>query len=697
MRLVLLSLLLLSIILSACTPPPEEPVKEDNLDVFLSEGDSVVAEVNGHMVSIVLDPNQELDTSGVIVTLVNLRTVYLIETADPNGRYLPSVQVVERSDEENEEVEMPQVQADEGWSIHLTGSAKLRMLQEEFLGRFTVGELNETLEASVPGRGINMLVQIPQFIEGIQEFDVYRTPGTMTFLILGQEVEGGSGGLLSTTQSADPKLAAVSMKVDTLRNVDPIYILQKAQTLVDGVYVAQVDPTPDPDVTAEETPVLECADDEVLNFREENGETIAECQKVAWLDITPVPTATSLTTPTSEAATPTDEPPPTEPPPTEPPPTEPPPAEPTATSSTPSEETPPPTPSEEAPPPTPTPIPFEYSDSFPEVDPAILGDCPAHVHNWYAVAGPDDQMYRTWHPITVSIDPSIPDGPTCSFAHEHGDPLIPDAPQPYFGYVAYQARNLDLIKEHQAYKVFSHKKGQLTGWDTPESVRTNPDFDMQIWVHMGTFSEARLTEQFHGVGFWSRDAGGRDTEVYYFADTGKLTDKCGHQGVAGATRAVASECDYGNELWDFGGNVGNAWSTAVQITVLNPMNFMRGNPNFLQSLELINTSEVICGVNFFECAYKLPFGAPGSLWLGNMRMVQNIDLQWSNGAGTEYLCTDVYGDPVSVALCAGDTRGHIQQRVASINFYGGKSGTWDRTSTGLGDLIRLPLGAPGGN
>jgi hypothetical protein len=254
-----------------------------------------------------------------------------------------------------------------------------------------------------------------------------------------------------------------------------------------------------------------------------------------------------------------------------------------------------------------------------------------------------------------------------------------------------------LIKEHEGYKVFTHKHGQLTGWDTVETVNVNPNIDMQFWFHQGSWSWARLTERYRGVGFWALDAGGRETEVYYFADTGELTDKCGSQNTSGPKRAVASECDYGNEIWDFRGDIAGVWNTPVRVAVLNPMNFIRGNPNILQSVELISTSDEICGVNFFSCEYKLPFGHENSVWLGNMRMLHDSDLQWSNAGGSETICTDVYGRRAADGFCTSQTRGYILQQVATINFFGRNDGVWDRSYNGIGDALNLPLGAPGGN
>jgi hypothetical protein len=665
MRKILGGFLLISLLSTACTPWFGKQVEiiedRDNLDVYVSENEPIIATVVGRDISIVLDPNQELDTSEVVVTLVNLGASYLIETADPQGRYLPSVQLVPRSDEPLQQVTMPQIQVSAGWTLRFVNDIRLQPLREIFHGTIAIDRLETFLSRKVYGRGVNIILQVPDSIDDFQEVNVYSTPGTMTFLLIGRNDEGGSGSsLLSTVQVSDIKLVAVSMMAESLEEFDPNFIIEKAQSMQGGIYVAYAEstiPLPNTGMEEEPTPLPECAENEVLIFREEDGVKIAECQEAPWLDQTPVPTAT---------------------------------IEPTATGPTPTPTLPPPTP-------TPTPPPVVYTDTFPAVDPQILGDCPEWVHDWFTVTGPDGNTYRTWHPVTVRLEPSNPNSPTCSFAHEHGDPPHPQGPQPYFGYVAYHAGRVDLIKEHEAYKVFTHLHGQMTGWGTEEQTNINPDIDIQFWFQQGSWSLSRLSERYRGVGFWSMDAGGRETELYYFADTGELIDKCDIQNKSGPKRAVASECDYGNEIWDFGGNIAGLWNTSFQVAVLNPMNFMRGNPNFLQSIELISTSDEICGVNFFACDFKLPFGHENSLWLGNMRMLINPNLQWSNAGGSETICTDVYGKRATDGFCTSKTRGYFLQKLATINFFGGSSGVWDRSYNALGEAIDLPRGAPGGN
>jgi hypothetical protein len=100
-----------------------------------------------------------------------------------------------------------------------------------------------------------------------------------------------------------------------------------------------------------------------------------------------------------------------------------------------------------------------YSDTFPAVNPAILGTCPPEVHDRYFVIGPDGRKYRTWHPVTVPIDPSNPSRGTCTFAHEHGDNPVQGRFRdlPAFGYPSKVAGMVDEIAAHAGFKVFYHR------------------------------------------------------------------------------------------------------------------------------------------------------------------------------------------------------------------------------------------------
>jgi hypothetical protein len=358
----------------------------------------------------------------------------------------------------------------------------------------------------------------------------------------------------------------------------------------------------------------------------------------------------------------------------------------------------PPTP--ESPTPTPTftpapPPPGGYSETFPEVAANILGNCPAAVHDRYAVIGPNGLKYRTWHPITVPIDPANPNGASCSFAHEHGDPPHPDAPLPPFGYAASVQGMISEIAAHPGFKLFTHYRGNLNGFGRTELDYGNGlDIDFMVTIHQGTAGRGRLTIQNHSLDFWSRDEQGRITQIYSMADTGPLRSKC-NESFPGRN-VVSRDCPT-YETWSFGVNIGGVWNSGQMFAaVTNPMNHMVGDPSNPDSVQLVSTSETLCGPNFGECNEKLPFGDSRSLWLGHFRTIHEPDWEWRNQGGEEVFCTSPMGG--AKVACGPGT---IQQRVATINASNAGARILDRTPNSQGwDAHMGPLstmGAPGGN
>jgi hypothetical protein len=125
------------------------------------------------------------------------------------------------------------------------------------------------------------------------------------------------------------------------------------------------------------------------------------------------------------------------------------------------------------------------------VDAEILGTCPAAVHDRYVVAGPDGKPYRTWHPVSVPIDPSDASKGTCSFAHEHGDDptkSLANPSLPPFDYIGTIAGHLEA---HQGFKVAVANKGEVNdeGRVALGSGR--------VVFHMGTGGPKRFTEGHH--------------------------------------------------------------------------------------------------------------------------------------------------------------------------------------------------------
>jgi len=166
--------------------------------------------------------------------------------------------------------------------------------------------------------------------------------------------------------------------------------------------------------------------------------------------------------------------------------------------------------------PTPVPTPVQTPVAVQPVDlPSMLGTCPASVHDAYVTVGPDGNTYRTWHPQTVTM----PDGGTCTFAHEHGDdPRTSSADNslPAFGYIGAQA---GLNEPHEGFKVYVVNRGERNDEGRTAQV------DSRIVVHMTTgrplpgMTGGRFTMPFHSLEYDMIAPDGHEIHVQGMANT----------------------------------------------------------------------------------------------------------------------------------------------------------------------------------
>ena len=334
-----------------------------------------------------------------------------------------------------------------------------------------------------------------------------------------------------------------------------------------------------------------------------------------------------------------------------------------------------------------------YTETFPQVGAPALGTCPAQVHDRYAVTGADGRLYRTWHPVVAPLDAGNPGGPTCVFAHEHGDPPHPQGPLPAFGYASAVAGMLSEIAAHAGFKVFTHYANDYSGLGYPEVDYAGIAIDFTVTIHQGSAGKARLTTQHHSMEFWSRYQG-RVTHVFVMADTGGLDSFCG--GGPSFARVLTDHCQNAYELWPFSADVGGVWSSGSMLAaIVNPMNHIHGQLPCVDAacsnLTLSPTSEEFCFLSTVPC--HEPFGAPSSMWLGHFRTIHDPDWEWMNASGTESFCTDAMG----VRKTCG--AGTIAQRVPAVNVSNAQARLLMRTpdAPGWEQVYDLPVGAPGGN
>lgn len=166
--------------------------------------------------------------------------------------------------------------------------------------------------------------------------------------------------------------------------------------------------------------------------------------------------------------------------------------------------------------------------------------CSASVHAKYVTAGPDGQIYPTWHP---PVDPET----GCLFGHEHGaDPRTShaDSSMPAFGYAA---ALMGMTEPHEGFKVFVINQGDnFEGGVAPA--------DYRVVFHMGTSGVKRYTQEFHSVeyDYVTHDGTGREAHIYGMADTGKPIGSTCDLPRQGGRDFSTIGCADSYEIWNFG-------------------------------------------------------------------------------------------------------------------------------------------------
>jgi hypothetical protein len=182
----------------------------------------------------VLDPLGERNINGILTSVIDLGTTYLAETSDPHLRYLPSVAVFAKDREPMQQVDAVQIGSEWQWSLKTANMLEASLLKTDFLGSYTLGTVHTMPELRQAQFGFNLIMPVPTAIDDNQAFDVYRTPGSITFLLLPPGFSsGGSAHLAAPALQAaflDPYLVLSFLAVpqspvsDYLRSISGVEV-----------------------------------------------------------------------------------------------------------------------------------------------------------------------------------------------------------------------------------------------------------------------------------------------------------------------------------------------------------------------------------------------------------------------------------------------------------------------------------------
>lgn len=168
----------------------------------VSSGNIVVAEIDGKDLQVNLDPSNSKDTEGISVTAIDLGDSVLLETVDPEGRYLPNTQIIPKESMDGGEVVATQIDSDTDSAIRQIGEINdLEPLKDTLIGTTSFGEVHQLLAQTGFDSGVSVLLPMDGF--GADEtVNVYNTPAPNTVLVISEEVASNGYKLAAPSQVA---------------------------------------------------------------------------------------------------------------------------------------------------------------------------------------------------------------------------------------------------------------------------------------------------------------------------------------------------------------------------------------------------------------------------------------------------------------------------------------------------------------
>lgn len=170
---------------------------------------------------VILDDDVRVNTHAVLVSATELSNAYLIETEDPLGRFLPSVDYVAKDLRPLLKVESQQTMRDAGWSLQSIGSIETYALATSSLGSTSLGQLSTFLGNAYGAGGINILIPVTGPFSNEAHYDVFSTLGSSTVLLIPSTISSAGGSSLMAPVQADGlSWYSISTHVETLHTVN---------------------------------------------------------------------------------------------------------------------------------------------------------------------------------------------------------------------------------------------------------------------------------------------------------------------------------------------------------------------------------------------------------------------------------------------------------------------------------------------
>lgn len=207
MRFRVLLLAGMSVLLAGCAQMRTEAAQyhpqswEEGEKILVSQGGAVVLGTDHEDIAVILDAREHPATYNVVVHAIQTASGFLIETSDPEGRYLPTISFTQRNNTPVQRVDAHQISLEDGSVHRYAGAQDYPSLGTDSLGESRISELHTFLTAAIGVNCLNIIYPAGQTLNPETMVDVYQTPGSMTVMLIPHETQSTETSFLLSTDS----------------------------------------------------------------------------------------------------------------------------------------------------------------------------------------------------------------------------------------------------------------------------------------------------------------------------------------------------------------------------------------------------------------------------------------------------------------------------------------------------------------